>query len=109
MKREAFKSNEADNLGNLRFLRCDIAGGFTDPPSQEKGWAASPFQCMDKAVEGKPKIIVFSFGQTFIPEREALCTGPAYTGWSLAAAAFTNCVRLKTTLTVNTILDANSS
>jgi len=72
MEKEATKPIGADTGGNRRFLLCDIAGGITDSPSLEEEWVASPIQCLDKAVDWEPEIIVISFGQISIREREAL-------------------------------------
>ena len=72
MKREAIKPIGVDTEGHLRFLLCDLAGGFVDPSSPGEEWVASPIQCLNKAVEWKPSIIVVSFGQMPIREREAL-------------------------------------
>jgi len=72
MKKEETKSTGADTGGNLRFLLCDIACGIADPPSPKEEWVASPIQCLERAVDWKPKIIVILFGQMSIREREAL-------------------------------------
>jgi len=56
---------------DLKFLVCGTSGGIVDSPSEEE-WVASPIQCLDKAVEWKPKIIVVSFMRISIREREAL-------------------------------------
>lgn len=55
----------------LKFLVCDTSEGIADSPSEEE-WVASPIQCLDKAVERKPKIIVVSFIRISIRKREAL-------------------------------------
>jgi len=55
----------------LKFLMCDTSEGIADSPSEEE-WVASPIQCLDKAVEWEPKIIVVSFIRISIREREAL-------------------------------------
>jgi len=55
----------------LKCLVCDTSGGIADSPSEEE-WVASPIQCLDKAVEWQPKIIVVSFIRMSIRERGAL-------------------------------------
>jgi len=72
MKREAIKPIGVGTEGHLRFLLCDLAGGIVDPSSPGEEWVTSPIQCMDKAVDWKPNIIVVSFGQMPIRERDAL-------------------------------------
>ena len=72
MKNEEIKSIGVDTGRNSRFLLCDIAGGIADPSTPEEAWVASPIQCLDKAVDWNPNIIVVSFGQMPIREREAL-------------------------------------
>ena len=54
----------------MRLLVCDTAGGAADSPSEK--WVSSPIQCLDKAVDWKPGIIVVSFLRVSIREREAL-------------------------------------
>jgi hypothetical protein len=71
MKEEINSINE-DTGRRLRFLLCNIAGGIADPSSPEEEWVASPIQCIDKAIDWKPEIIVVSFGQMPIGDREAL-------------------------------------
>ena len=73
MKKEEIKPIGVATGGrNLKFLVCDTAGGIADPSSPEEEWVASPIQCLDRAVEWKPKVVVVSFGQISIQEREAL-------------------------------------
>ncbi len=72
MKREEIKPIGVDTGRSLRFLLCDIAGGIADPSSPEEEWVASPIQCLDKAVDLKPEIIVIYFRQMPIRERETL-------------------------------------
>ncbi|MFO8088903.1 MAG: hypothetical protein R6U13_03635 [Desulfatiglandaceae bacterium] len=43
-----------------------------EPSSPEEEWASSPIQCMEKAIDKKPGIIVILFGKMPIREREAL-------------------------------------
>jgi len=72
MKKKEIKPTGADTGGDLRFLLCDIAGGIAGPSWRKEEWVASPIQCLDRAVDWKPKIIVVLFGQMSIREREAL-------------------------------------
>lgn len=69
------KMNKPDGVENgsrdLTFLVCDTSGSVSDSRSEEQ-WTASPIQCLDKAVDRNPKIIVISFMGISIREREAL-------------------------------------
>lgn len=60
-----------NNKMNQKFLICDItqkkAASFSDME-----WAGSPIQCMDRALEWKPDVIVISFINISIKERKAL-------------------------------------
>jgi len=56
----------------LRFLLCDTTGNVGELSLREEEWVPSPIQCLDKAVDGKPEIIVVRFGKIPIREREAL-------------------------------------
>ena len=56
---------------NLRYLLCDVSGRF-EPKSEGEEWVSSTTQCLDRAVEGKPRIIVVRFGPMPIQERETL-------------------------------------
>ena len=72
MKEGEVKSIAAeDSSRNLLFLVCDLSGGI-DYSSPDEAWVASPIQCLYKAVEHKPKIIMISFIRTSVQEREAL-------------------------------------
>lgn len=71
MKKEIKPIGVETRSRDLKFLMCDTSGGIADSPS-EKEWVASPIQCLDKAVERKPKIIVVSFMRIAIRERDAL-------------------------------------
>ena len=46
------------------FLLCDPAGNVGDltPPGEE--WVPSPIQCLDRAVERKPEIVIVRFDRT---------------------------------------------
>ncbi|MBN1830958.1 MAG: hypothetical protein JW896_02505 [Deltaproteobacteria bacterium] len=56
---------------NIRYLLCDT-WGKTEPELEGGEWVQSPIQCLDRAVETKPNIIVVRFWQMPIREREAL-------------------------------------
>jgi hypothetical protein len=56
----------------LRFLICDTTGNVGELSSLEEEWVPSPIQCLDKAINEKPGIIVIRFGKMPIREREAL-------------------------------------
>jgi len=55
----------------VRFLLCDPTGQ-PELTSSEGEWVRSPIQCLDKAVDLKPRITVVRFGEMEIPERETL-------------------------------------
>ncbi|MCF8081671.1 MAG: hypothetical protein K9M96_01125 [Deltaproteobacteria bacterium] len=72
MKKEEIKPTGVETESReMKFLVCDTFGSISDSPWEEK-WVASPIQCLDKAVEWKPKVIVVSFMRISIREREAL-------------------------------------
>jgi hypothetical protein len=56
---------------NLRYLLCDLSGRFA-PKSVGEEWVRTPTQCLDRAVEGNPHIILVCFGPLLIQDREAL-------------------------------------
>jgi hypothetical protein len=56
----------------FRFLLCDTTSNLDEQSSFGEEWVASPIQCLDKAVDGRPGIIVIRFGNMPIREREAL-------------------------------------
>ena len=56
---------------NLRYLLCDVSGRF-EPKSVGEEWVRTPTQCLDRAVEGKPHIIVVCFGRMPIQQRDFL-------------------------------------
>ncbi|MBU2547184.1 MAG: hypothetical protein KKB20_02125 [Proteobacteria bacterium] len=58
--------------GNLRFLVCDPLGVMGHASSSEEEWVRSPVQCLDRAVDGNPGIIVILFREMPIRNREAL-------------------------------------
>lgn len=53
-------------------MLCDIGNNVDELSSSNEEWVSSAIQCLDRAVEWKPKVIVVSFGQISIQEREAL-------------------------------------
>jgi hypothetical protein len=55
----------------LRYLLCDISGRF-EPKSEGEEWVGSTTQCLDRAVEGKPRTIAVRFGPMLIQQRDAL-------------------------------------
>jgi len=56
----------------LRFLLCDTSGNVGMLSSPREKWVPSPIQCLDKAVEENPKIIIVRFGKMPFRERDAL-------------------------------------
>jgi len=56
---------------NLRYLLCDVSGRF-EPKSEGEEWVGSTTQCMDRAVDGEPGIIVVRFGPMLIEQRDAM-------------------------------------
>jgi len=69
------EKTSANNKGvarAIRFLLCDTTGNVGELWSTDEEWVASPIQCLDKAVEGNPKIIIVRFGKMPFREREAL-------------------------------------
>lgn len=56
----------------LRFLLCDTTGNVGEMSSPAEEWVSSPIQCLDKAVDEKPGIIVIRFGKMTIRERDSL-------------------------------------
>ncbi len=56
----------------MRFLVCNISDDNPVPVSSNEKWVNSPVKCLDCAVEWEPQIIVISFINISIAEREAL-------------------------------------
>jgi len=56
----------------IRFLLCDTTGNVGEMSSPAEEWVSSPIQCLDKAVDEKPGIIVIRFGKMTIRERDSL-------------------------------------
>jgi hypothetical protein len=57
--------------GGLRFLLCDPTGNV-ELSFPEGQWVPSTIQCLNKAVNEKPRIIVIRFGKIPIRQRDAL-------------------------------------
>lgn len=55
-----------------RFLLCDTTGNVGELLFPEEEWVSSPIQCLDKAVDRPPGIVVVRFGKMSIQERETL-------------------------------------
>jgi len=64
-------SRKAQARKNLLYLLCDVSGRF-EPKSAGEEWVRSPTQCLDRAIEGKPGIIVVRFGPMLIEQRDAM-------------------------------------
>ena len=64
-------SGKAQAGKTLRYLLCDISDRF-EPQSAGEEWVRSTTQCLDRAVEGNPGIIVVRFGPMLIQQRDAL-------------------------------------
>ena len=71
MKEES-RPVEKDPARNLRFLLCDTTGNVRKLSSHDEKWVSSAIQCLNKAVDQKPGIIVVRFGKVLIQMREAL-------------------------------------
>ena len=72
MIKDEMNSMDKRSARTLRFLLCDTSGNVGELSSPEEEWVPSPIQCLDKAIDGKPGIIVIRFGKMPIREREAL-------------------------------------
>lgn len=55
-----------------QFLLCDTTGNVTERISTDTEWVASPIQCLTRAIERRPKIIMIRFGKVTLRERDAL-------------------------------------
>jgi two-component system, OmpR family, alkaline phosphatase synthesis response regulator PhoP len=64
-------SGKAQAGKTLRYLLCDISDRF-EPQSAGEEWVRSTTQCLDRAVEGNPGIIVVRFGPMLIQQRDTL-------------------------------------
>jgi DNA-binding response OmpR family regulator len=56
---------------SIRYLLCDVSDRF-EPEAEDEEWVRSTTQCLDRAVEGNPGIIVVRFGPMLIQQRDAL-------------------------------------
>lgn len=72
MMNEEITSIDKRSTRTLRFLLCDTSGNVGELSSPKEEWASSPIQCLDKAIDGKPDIILIRFGKMSIRERESL-------------------------------------
>jgi len=72
MIKDEINSTDERLARTLRFLLCDISGNVGEMSSPEEKWVPSPIQCLNKAIDEKPKIIVIRFCKMPIREREAL-------------------------------------
>jgi hypothetical protein len=72
MMKEKISTNDNGPEPNLRFLLCDTTGDIGELSSREEERVSSPVQCLDRAVDRRPEIIVIYFGKRPIREREAL-------------------------------------
>ena len=68
------KMNASDERSekNPRFLLCDTTGNVGELSSPEAERASSPIQCLNRAVDLKPELIVVRIGRIPLKEREAL-------------------------------------
>ena len=66
------RSNDGEAIQGPRFLLCDTTGKAGEPASSDEAYAVSPIQCLNKAVDLNPEIIVVRFNDMPIREREAL-------------------------------------
>jgi hypothetical protein len=64
-------SRKLERGKNLRYLSCDVSGRY-EPKSVGEEWVRTPTQCLDRAVEENPGIIVVCFGPMPIQQRDAL-------------------------------------
>lgn len=56
---------------SIRYLLCDVSDRF-EPEAEDEEWVRSTTQCLDRAVEGNPGIIVVRFGPMLIQQRDAV-------------------------------------
>jgi DNA-binding response OmpR family regulator len=64
-------SRNAQAGKSIRYLLCDVSDRF-EPEAEDEEWVRSTTQCLDRAVEGNPGIIVVRFGPMLIQQRDAL-------------------------------------
>jgi hypothetical protein len=64
-------SRKLERGKNLRYLLCDVSGRY-EPKSVGEEWVRTPTQCLDRAFEVNPGIIVVCFGPMRIQDRETL-------------------------------------
>jgi hypothetical protein len=68
---EKIKSIDRRPQADLCFLLCD-ATGDVEPSSSMERFGSSPRNCMDKAMDEPPQVVVVRFGKIPIRKREAL-------------------------------------
>lgn len=56
---------------DLRYLLCDVSGRYK-PKSAGEEWVRTPTQCLERAFEENPRILVVCFAPMRIQERERL-------------------------------------
>ena len=72
MNQKTLGPMDANPARRLRFLLCDTAGKVRGFSSSDEAWVSSPIQCLDKAVDGKPELVVIRIGDMPIRERDTL-------------------------------------
>ncbi|MFO7715912.1 hypothetical protein [Desulfosarcina sp.] len=72
MNQKALGPMDATPARSLRFLLCDTAGKVGGLSSSDEAWVSSPIQCLDKAVDAKPGLIVIRIGDMPFRERDTL-------------------------------------
>jgi hypothetical protein len=70
--KEEISADNKDLARPLRFLLCDTTCNIGELSSPDEDWVCSPIQCLDKAVEKNPEIIIVRFGKMPFRGREAL-------------------------------------
>jgi hypothetical protein len=66
------RSTDGRAMQGPRFLLCDTTGNVGEPSSSDEAYAVSPIQCLNKAVDLNPELIVVRFDDMRIRERESL-------------------------------------
>jgi hypothetical protein len=70
--RERIASTDKHPAQALRVLLCDTTDNVGELSSPEEEWVSSPLQCLDKATDEKPGIIVVRLGKMPIRDCQAL-------------------------------------
>jgi hypothetical protein len=71
MMQEEITTNKKWPVRDVRFLLCDTTGNVELSTPGEQ-WVSTAIQCLNRAVEEHPPIIVVHFGRVPLREREAL-------------------------------------